>query len=106
GGERLHPERLAGWFARRGEHAPRLVNMYGITETTVHVTYAPLEAGDAATGAPSTIGEPLPDLRAYVLDGALRPTPPGVVGELYVAGPGLARGYLGRPALTAERFVA
>ncbi|MGW0807866.1 amino acid adenylation domain-containing protein [Nonomuraea sp. NPDC002799] len=99
GGEALEPARLAGW---RPE-GPTLVNMYGITETTVHVTHQVLTPG-AWQGSP--IGRGLPDLRVYVLDDALRPVPPGVAGEMYVAGDGLARGYLGRPGLTSERFVA
>ncbi|GAA4617549.1 non-ribosomal peptide synthetase [Actinoallomurus liliacearum] len=106
GGEALDPSRLADWYSRHADDAPVLVNMYGITETTVHVTYAPLDAAGAAAGFGSVIGGAIPDLRAYVLDAALRPVPPGVTGELYVAGAGLARGYLGRPDLTAERFVA
>ncbi|MGH3863867.1 non-ribosomal peptide synthetase, partial [Actinokineospora sp.] len=105
GGEALEPGLLADWHARRPD-GPGLVNMYGITETTVHVSYLPLTAGTAGDRAGSPIGRPIPDLRTYVLDAALRPVPPGVVGELYVAGVGLARGYLGKPALTAERFVA
>ncbi|MGK5549619.1 amino acid adenylation domain-containing protein, partial [Streptomyces sp. URMC 127] len=106
GGEALDPARLAPWIERHGDRAPALVNMYGITETTVHVTHHTLCREDAVAGAPSTIGTAIADLRAYVLDEALRPVPPGVAGELYVAGPGLARGYLGRAALTATRFVA
>ncbi|MBO0805869.1 MAG: amino acid adenylation domain-containing protein, partial [Nocardiopsaceae bacterium] len=102
GGEALDPGRLAGW--REARTAPALVNMYGITETTVHVTYAALE--DGPEGTASVIGRPIGDLRAYVLDSRLRLVPPGVTGELYVAGAGLARGYLGRAGLTAERFVA
>ncbi|MFJ4873285.1 amino acid adenylation domain-containing protein [Streptomyces sp. NPDC088757] len=105
GGEALEPARLADWYARRGTGA-RLVNMYGITETTVHVTCAPLGPEDAVPGARSLVGGPLPDLGIRVLDAALRPVPAGFTGELYVSGAGLARGYLGRPALTAERFVA
>ncbi|MFG7944647.1 amino acid adenylation domain-containing protein, partial [Streptomyces cacaoi] len=105
GGEALEPWRLAGWYTRHADDAPRLVNMYGITETTVHVTRAPLDAA-AATAAGSGIGRPLPDLRVRLLDAALRPVPPGVPGEMYVAGPGLAQGYLGRPGLTSGRFVA
>ncbi|CAM5377228.1 hypothetical protein SAVIM40S_08291 [Streptomyces avidinii] len=103
GGEALDPARLAGWWERHPQ-GPRLVNMYGITETTVHVTYQELAAEPAAPG--SVIGRGLPGLRVYVLDEWLRPVPPGVPGEVYVAGGQLARGYLGRPALTAERFVA
>ncbi|WP_260477996.1 non-ribosomal peptide synthetase [Nonomuraea sp. WAC 01424] len=102
GGEALEPARTAAWRARRPD-LPRLVNMYGITETTVHVTHHVLPPGDQY-GSP--IGRGIPDLRVYVLDDALRPVPPGVTGEMYVAGDGLARGYLGRPGLTAERFVA
>ncbi|MGW4896842.1 amino acid adenylation domain-containing protein, partial [Kitasatospora sp. NPDC004240] len=103
GGEALEHARLASWYERHAQDAPRLVNMYGITETTVHVTYAALGRSAAVAGE---VGAALPDLRTYVLDGGLRPVPPGVPGELYVAGPGLARGYLNRPGLTAGRFVA
>ncbi|WP_327169291.1 non-ribosomal peptide synthetase [Streptomyces subrutilus] len=104
GGEALDVAALAGWFARHGDTAPRLVNMYGITETTVHVTYRPLTARDAAEGRGSVIGAPIPDLRLHLLDARGRTVPRGAVGELYVAGAGLARGYLRRPELTAERF--
>ncbi|WP_254897273.1 non-ribosomal peptide synthetase [Amycolatopsis sp. Hca4] len=103
GGEALDTRRLAGWFARHGDRTPRLVNMYGITETTVHVTELDLES---AVDTPGGIGTVLPDLAGYVLDADLNPVPAGVPGELYVAGDGLARGYLGRPGLTAARFVA
>ncbi|MCC9312250.1 amino acid adenylation domain-containing protein, partial [Kitasatospora sp. RB6PN24] len=106
GGEALDLPRLSGWYARHRDDAPRLVNMYGITETTVHVSYAPLSAAQVDCAAGSVIGGAIPDLRVYVLDNALRLCPPGVAGELYVAGAGLARGYLGRPGLTAGRFVA
>ncbi|GAA3079336.1 hypothetical protein GCM10020000_76250 [Streptomyces olivoverticillatus] len=106
GGEALDPARLRDWFARHGDERPVLSNMYGITETTVHVTHVALDRSHTAPHGPSAIGIPLADLRGHVLDTALRPVPPGVVGELYVAGAGLARGYLGRHALTAERFVA
>jgi pristinamycin I synthase-3/4 len=102
GGEALNRTALQPWFDRHGHDKPQLVNMYGITETTVHVTYQPLVDAPLAIGA---IGVPIPDLQTRVLDSALNPLPPGVRGELFVAGPGLARGYLNRPALTAERFV-
>ncbi|TKS95589.1 non-ribosomal peptide synthetase, partial [Streptomyces galbus] len=105
GGEALQPSRLADWYRRRPDDSPALVNMYGITETTVHVTYQPLTR-ERATAAASVIGVAIPDLRTYVLGPGLELAAPGVVGELYVAGPGVARGYLGRPGLTAERFVA
>ncbi|MES4891873.1 non-ribosomal peptide synthase/polyketide synthase [Streptomyces sp. NPDC096012] len=106
GGEALDVSRLAGWYARHPDTAPRLVNMYGITETTVHVTYAPLDRATARTGTASPIGTGIPDLRVHVLDDTLQPVPPGAVGEMYVAGEGLARGYLRRPGLTATRFLA
>ena len=106
GGEALEFSRLAEWYERHAEDAPRLVNMYGITETTVHSTELLLDAATAAAGTGSMIGLGLGDLRLYVLDTALRPTPPGVPGELYVGGPAVAYGYLGRPDLTASRFVA
>ncbi len=105
GGEALDLPSLAPWFARHGDQAPTLVNMYGITETTVHVTYRPLKAADAAGERRSVIGVPIPDLGLYVLDPWMRPAPVGVPGELAVGGAGLARGYLGRPELTASRFV-
>jgi len=103
GGEALDFDSLRSWFARHGEHRPQLVNMYGITETTVHVTYCPLTA-DPVQGR-SLIGRPLPDLSVWLLDAHRQPVPPGVPGELYVGGGGVARGYLNRPGLTAERFV-
>ncbi|WP_437275952.1 amino acid adenylation domain-containing protein [Sorangium sp. So ce375] len=103
GGEALDFASLRPWFERHGDARPELVNMYGITETTVHVTYRPLRAEDARASA-SRIGRPIPDLQLDVLDSGGRPVPTGVAGELHVSGPGVARGYLGRPALTAERF--
>ncbi|MBQ0827118.1 amino acid adenylation domain-containing protein [Streptomyces tagetis] len=106
GGEALELGRLDDWYARHAEDAPVLVNMYGITETTVHVTYFPLDRATAGAATSSTIGVNIPDLRVYVLDERLRPVPPGVTGEMYVAGRGVAAGYLGRPGLTAGRFVA
>ena len=104
GGEALDAGRLAGWWAAGGAGGPRLVNMYGITETTVHVTVQELDAGSGAAG--SVIGRGLPGLRVLVLDDRLGLVPPGVAGELYVAGGQLARGYARRPGLTASRFVA
>ncbi|MFK0132134.1 amino acid adenylation domain-containing protein [Streptomyces rubiginosohelvolus] len=103
GGEALDPARLAPWL--RTPDAPRVVNMYGITETTVHVTTHDLTPDTLVPGT-SPVGRAIDDLRLYVLDRRLRPVPPGVTGELYVAGAGLSRGYRGRHPLTAERFVA
>ena len=85
--------------------SPRLINMYGITETTVHASFREIFAEDA-NGTVSPIGVPLAHLSFVVLDGWLRAVPAGVVGELYVAGAGVAAGYLGRPGLSASRFVA
>jgi amino acid adenylation domain-containing protein len=79
--------------------------MYGITETTVHVTYRRVTAADVEQASGSLVGGALPDLELFVLDARLRMVPVGVPGEIYVGGAGLARGYLHRPALTAERFV-
>ncbi|RSM87129.1 non-ribosomal peptide synthetase, partial [Streptomyces sp. WAC 01420] len=107
GGEALDRERLDEWWAHRRADGPVLVNMYGITETTVHVTFdevTPPAGGGQPRG--SLVGRALPGLRVHVLDRRLRPVPPGVTGELYVAGGQLARGYAGRAGLTAERFVA
>jgi amino acid adenylation domain-containing protein/non-ribosomal peptide synthase protein (TIGR01720 family) len=105
GGEALDPSRLRGWYDRHGDSAPVLVNMYGITETTVHTTARALAERDCERGA-SVIGRGLADLSLYVLDGGLEPVPAGTAAELYVAGAGVARGYLGRAGLTASRFVA
>ncbi|SNT48390.1 non-ribosomal peptide synthase/polyketide synthase, partial [Rhodococcoides kyotonense] len=107
GGEALEPRRLEGWFARHGdgsESGPLLVNMYGITETTVHVSFRALST--ESVGSASVIGAPISGLGVYVLDTRLQPVPVGVAGELYVSGGQLARGYLGRADLSSVRFVA
>ncbi|WP_283470877.1 amino acid adenylation domain-containing protein, partial [Streptomyces sp. PH10-H1] len=106
GGEALELGRLKDWYQRHPQNAPLLVNMYGITETTVHVSYLPLDGAQAAACGGSLIGTGIGDLRVYVLDGALRLSPAGATGELYIGGHGVARGYLRRAGLTAERFVA
>ncbi|WP_248751506.1 non-ribosomal peptide synthetase [Pseudomonas sp. MWU15-20650] len=106
GGEALEPGMLKPWYARAINAGTQLVNMYGITETTVHVTYRALEAADAQLVGVSPIGVRIPDLQLYVLDAQCEPVPFGVVGELYVGGAGVARGYLNRAALNAERFLA
>ncbi len=105
GGEALDFGTLKPWFERHGDVKPRLVNMYGITETTVHVTYFPLRSSDIAAGHGSVIGRRIPDLQIYILDKHLNPVPVGVTGEMYVGGAGVARGYLNRAELTAEKFV-
>ena len=105
GGAALNPVKLSAWWQRFAADKPQLVNMYGITETTVHVTFRKLIPADATKDI-SPIGTTIPDLAAYVLDQTLEPVPAGVVGELYIVGEGLARGYLGRAGLTAERFIA
>ncbi len=104
GGEALEPQRLRTWL---GNHpgSPRLINMYGITETTVHASFREIFADDV-DGTVSPIGVPLAHLAFFVLDGWLRAVPAGVVGELYVAGAGVADGYVGRAGLSATRFVA
>jgi acyl-coenzyme A synthetase/AMP-(fatty) acid ligase len=105
GGEALEVASLRPWLERFGDQQPTLVNMYGITETTVHVTYRAIRLADLDGKAQSPIGLPIRDLRWYLLDSQLQPVPVGVAGELYIAGAGLARGYHGRFGLTAERFV-
>jgi amino acid adenylation domain-containing protein len=106
GGEAVQPQHLAPWFDRFAGRGTRLVNMYGITETTVHVTLQELDAGHVRSGRRVPVGRPLPGYRVLVLDGWGRPAPVGVVGEIHVAGVGLARSYLGHPGLTAQRFPA
>jgi amino acid adenylation domain-containing protein/non-ribosomal peptide synthase protein (TIGR01720 family) len=104
GGEALNVQRLSPWIERVGDERPVLVNMYGITETTVHVTWRRIMRGDVLAGR-SAIGRGLPGMRVYVLDDRLAPVPVGMPGEIYVGGTGVARGYLHRPALTASRFI-
>ncbi|MGI8964719.1 MAG: amino acid adenylation domain-containing protein, partial [Limisphaerales bacterium] len=105
GGEALELQSLKPWFDRHGDKKPQLVNMYGITETTVHVTYRPISLADLSTGDGSVIGGSIPDLQLYVLDESLKKVAVGVEGEMYVGGAGVARGYLNRPELTAQRFI-
>ena len=105
GGEALDIHSLRPWWQRYGALHPRLVNMYGITETTVHVTCRPLGLDDLDQPARSWIGLPLPDLAVHLLDGFGEPVSAGCAGELCVGGAGVARGYLNRPELEAERLV-
>ncbi len=106
GGEALELQSLKPWFDRHGDKRPQLVNMYGITETTVHVTYRPINTADLNQASGSVIGCAIPDLQIYILDRRRQPVPIGVPGEMYVGGAGVARGYLRRPELNAERFIA
>ncbi|HET9245444.1 MAG TPA: amino acid adenylation domain-containing protein, partial [Xanthobacteraceae bacterium] len=106
GGEALDVRRLEDWYEHHIDSAPVLVNMYGITETTVHVSHILLDRHVALAASGNLIGRGIADLRVYVLDGYLEPVPVGVVGELYIAGAGVGRGYVGRGGLTGERFVA
>ena len=105
GGEALSPRSLTAWVERFGDDRPALINMYGITETTVHVTYRRMRLDDAQHETESVLGEPIPDLAIDLLDEALRPVAPGEIGEMYIAGAGVARGYLNHAELTAERFL-
>jgi amino acid adenylation domain-containing protein len=106
GGEALDFQSLRPWLDRHGDQYPQLVNMYGITETTVHVTCRVIRSTDVKQDVGSVIGVPLPDLNLYVLDRHGQLVPIGIPGELYVGGAGVGRGYLNRPELTDERFVA
>jgi amino acid adenylation domain-containing protein len=103
GGEMLDLRALSPWFARHVP-GPQLVNMYGITETTVHVTYRPIRREEVANEA-SVIGEAMSDLALQLRDQHDQLVPRGVPGEIWISGGGVARGYLDRPELTAARFV-
>jgi acyl-CoA synthetase (AMP-forming)/AMP-acid ligase II len=109
GGEALELSDLCAWMKRHGDEHPQLLNMYGITETTVHVTLRRLTLADVqqaeAGELGSVIGEAIYDLEVYVLDERTEVQPAGVYGEIWVGGAGVARGYLGRADLTAERFL-
>jgi len=95
---------LRNWRAHH-PHAT-VLNVYGATEATVNSTEYRVEPGETLEEGPLPVGRPFSNTQVYILDKRLRPVPPGVVGEIYLAGTQLARGYLGRPGLTAERFVA
>ncbi|MBC8643003.1 amino acid adenylation domain-containing protein [Caballeronia sp. EK] len=105
GGEGLPFPILRDWFHRHGDHEPTLVNMYGITETTVHVSFRKVSASDTNTAA-QLIGRPLPDLECLILDSRGHIQPVGIPGEICVGGAGLARGYYRQPDLTEERFIS
>ncbi|MBW3567135.1 MAG: amino acid adenylation domain-containing protein, partial [Proteobacteria bacterium] len=106
GGVKLDLRSLRSWVRRHGDVSPHLVNMYGITETTVHVTYRPVTERDIEEATSSLIGWPLPDLYVRLLDEKRRPVPPGVRGEICVGGAGVTRGYLNRPELDERKFIA
>lgn len=105
GGEALNLQSLRPWFDRHGQAPTRPINMYGITETTVHVTYRPISSEDLENKSGSVIGQPIPDLSLYVLDPHENLLPTGVAGEIYVGGAGVARGYLNRPEQNTQRFL-
>jgi amino acid adenylation domain-containing protein len=105
GGEALELQSLAPWLERHGDEHPQLVNMFGITETTVHVTYRRILLNDVHAKRGSVIGRSIPDLQVHLLDEHMDPVLEGETGEMYVGGQGLARGYWRRPEWTAERFV-
>jgi amino acid adenylation domain-containing protein len=105
-GEALELQSLKPWFARHGDQRPTVVNMYGITETTVHSTYRPIRQADLESGVGSVIGVPIPDLQIYLVDENLKPVPRGTVGEICVGGDGVARGYRNRDELNKMRFLA
>jgi acyl-CoA synthetase (AMP-forming)/AMP-acid ligase II/acyl carrier protein len=104
GGEALEFKTLLPWIERHGDK-PALINMYGITETTVHVMYHKIDTPSVGEGTVSLVGVPIPDLQVYILDSQRNLSPIGVPGEMYVGGHGVARGYLHRAELTAQRFV-
>ncbi|WP_405390002.1 amino acid adenylation domain-containing protein [Streptomyces sp. NBC_01102] len=104
GGEGLEPRMLLPWFDRHPESACRVVNMYGITETTVHVTAQTVTRAEALTGSKS-VGHALPGWWVRVADPEGRPLPVGAAGEIYVGGAGVAAHYLNRPDLDGQRFL-
>jgi amino acid adenylation domain-containing protein len=104
GGEAVDLATIAAFDARCPDPRPAWVNMYGITETTVHVTYKRLSPHDLSDRGPTPIGAPLPHLQVHLLDSDFQPVSDGEIGEMWVSGAGVADGYLNRPELTAERF--
>ncbi|UAA39974.1 amino acid adenylation domain-containing protein [Paraneptunicella aestuarii] len=105
GGEALDYQALSPWFERYSQSDCKLVNMYGITETTVHVTFYEVTQNEDQMQIGSVIGRPLPDLSVCILDEQLQPVMPGAYGEICVMGEGVTLGYLNRQTLTAERFI-
>ncbi|NKR72651.1 amino acid adenylation domain-containing protein [Rhodococcus hoagii] len=106
GGEELAPAQVERWYAQSPQGGARVAEMYGVTEATVIDTTEDLDRDVLADIPASVIGRPLPGVRVDVLDARLHPVPTGVQGEIYISGDAVARGYVGRPGLTAARFVA
>lgn len=104
GGEALKPAKLKSWFDLHTDRYPTLVNMYGITETTVHVTMHIIRAEDTLCNT-NNIGIPISDLQTFIMDEQQQLCPIGIAGELFVGGMGVTRGYLNRSELTAERYI-
>lgn len=104
GGAALSLSRLIPWLQKYGDASPELINMYGITEITVHASFKRLHKNDILNATQSLIGHALPHLALFVLDNHMRCLPLGAIGEIYIAGPGVAKGYLNAEALTQERF--
>lgn len=105
GGDKLDPQKLQPWTKHYSLNEVKLINMYGITETTVHVSYYELTEDDIKNAGVSPIGRPLPETTIYILNDNLQPVPFGIVGEMYVGGTGVCKGYLNREELTKERFI-
>jgi amino acid adenylation domain-containing protein/non-ribosomal peptide synthase protein (TIGR01720 family) len=105
GGEALDLNILSSWIKNHGDEKPELINMYGITETTVHVTYRRIRKKDVEENKGSIIGKAIDDLQVYILDEKRNILPVGISGEIYVGGDGLAEGYLNRDNLTREKFI-
>lgn len=104
GGEKLNVSTLKPWTKKHGTESTQLINMYGITETTVHVTYKKISKEDIEKDY-NSIGLPIPDLKVYIVDKKMRPVPKGLVGELLIGGAGVTEGYHNLPDLTQERFI-
>ncbi|MFK4011502.1 non-ribosomal peptide synthetase [Bacillus cereus] len=105
GGETLYFEMLRPWFDKYGDKYPKVINMYGITETTVHVTYYEVLMNDLNNKAGSIIGKPIPDLNVYIVNNDMQVQPIGVPGEIVIGGEGVTKGYYNKKSLTEERFV-
>jgi amino acid adenylation domain-containing protein len=103
GGDKLHFQQLSRWFDKYGTSSTELINMYGITEATIHVTYKKISSLDISST--SNIGKFIPGMNGYILDSNLTPLPSGAIGELYVGGARIAKGYLNLVELTSERFI-